>query len=143
MALWPVWVGVWVGCSPTVTPQLHSCVSTPRVSGQFTRDASSSTGRSNVTAIRDEQHFDETVLQSSALWVVLFNGGKRCSGCRTAKQNIMRLSASAFAVHCAVQPNHFPMRCVAGLQHVRPACRTRPALARQPAPHTRASKRIS
>jgi hypothetical protein len=40
-------------------------------------------------------NFEQTVLADSArAWVVLFTDGLTCAPCRTAKTNLMRLSAS-------------------------------------------------
>ena len=48
---------------------------------------------SNVTSL-DAGSFDATVLRSERAWLVMFSDGLVCSQCRTAKTNLMRLSAS-------------------------------------------------
>ena len=48
---------------------------------------------SNVTSL-DAGSFGGAVLHSEAAWLVMFSDGLVCSQCRTAKTNLMRLSAS-------------------------------------------------
>ena len=48
---------------------------------------------SNVASL-DAESFGATVLRSESAWVVMFSDGLVCSQCRTAKTNLMRLSAS-------------------------------------------------
>ena len=47
----------------------------------------------NVTLLANPEDFDKTVIRSEAMWVVMFSDGLVCSQCRTAKTNMMRLSA--------------------------------------------------
>lgn len=48
---------------------------------------------SNITTIVDKASFENVVLNSTDFFIVAFNDGLYCSSCKTAKTNLMRLSA--------------------------------------------------
>ena len=49
--------------------------------------------RSNLTHITSPQHFNQRVIDSPDFWVLLLLDGLECGPCKTAKTNMMRLSA--------------------------------------------------
>ena len=49
---------------------------------------------SNITSIANQEEFDSKVLGSSDFYIVGFLDGLDCGSCKTAKTNMMRLSAS-------------------------------------------------
>jgi thiol-disulfide isomerase/thioredoxin len=54
--------------------------------------------RANLTEFETEEAFQQQVIASSDFWIVLFSDGAECSSCKTAKTNMMRLSAGLLSM---------------------------------------------